>query len=207
MAAQTVAGIFDSIGAARAAQAALVDAGVTKDRIVLSADLAEDAIAAEAPGQSYENQPGQSPGDSATAPYTEAVRGGGCVLSVKTRTQADGRRIEKLMRERGARRTTGYRDSEPPEQPGGGGASSRGTSPGTPGGTPLQRAAPEQSRIAFLVERDGEEAARAWVERTLKLYRDAIATRSHAAHPDYRPMFEDSIRAFEEWLRARQTAA
>ena len=69
------------------------------------------------------------------------------------------------------------------------------------------RDATEQSRIAFLVQRDGEEAARVWVERTLKLYREAIATKGHAAQPDYRPLFEESIRVFERWLQSKQSSA
>lgn len=51
------------------------------------------------------------------------------------------------------------------------------------------------------MRRDGIEQARAWVERTLKLYREAIASSgSHAATKEYRPLFEQSIRDFEDWL-------
>lgn len=208
MAARTVVGVFDSVGGARAAQRALLDAGMVEDRISLSADLTQDALAGEAPGQSYENQPGQSPRDSAAAPYSDAVRTGVCVVSVKTDSQTEGERIERVLRERGARRTHGYRDNdEPPEQRGGGATpgdvalrARRGTTRPA-----LKRDATEQSRVAFLVERDGEEGAQAWVERTLKLYREAITTKSHAATPDYRPLFEDSIRVFEQWLRDRES--
>lgn len=63
---------------------------------------------------------------------------------------------------------------------------------------------PETERINFLVQRDGEPAARAWIETTLKLYREAIAhPRSHASNKDYQPLFEESIREFEAWLAAR----
>jgi len=63
---------------------------------------------------------------------------------------------------------------------------------------------PEIERIDFLIQRDGEQAARAWVERTLRMYREAITKPgSHASNPAYRPLFEDSIRTFEAWL-ARQ---
>jgi hypothetical protein len=60
----------------------------------------------------------------------------------------------------------------------------------------------EKARIELLVRRDGLEEARAWVERTLRLYREAIASRaSHASTQEYRPLFEQSIRDFEQWLR------
>jgi hypothetical protein len=59
----------------------------------------------------------------------------------------------------------------------------------------------EKRRIELLVRRDGVGEARAWVERTLKLYREAIASGSHAATKEYRPLFEQSIREFEDWLK------
>jgi hypothetical protein len=60
---------------------------------------------------------------------------------------------------------------------------------------------PEIERINFLIQRDGEQAAKAWVERTLQQYREAIANPgSPASSPAYRPLFEDSIRTFEAWL-------
>lgn len=56
-------------------------------------------------------------------------------------------------------------------------------------------------RIRFVVERDGEADARDWVERTLKIYRDAIDNpKSHASKPEYRARFEDAIGEFEAWL-------
>ena len=59
----------------------------------------------------------------------------------------------------------------------------------------------ETQRIRFLVERDGEDAARDWVERTLAIYRNAIQSDgSHASLSDYRSSFEASIREFEAWL-------
>jgi hypothetical protein len=61
----------------------------------------------------------------------------------------------------------------------------------------------EKERIELLVRRDGVEQARAWVERTLKLYREAIASGSHAASDAYRPRFEQSIRDFEAWLEGK----
>ncbi len=60
---------------------------------------------------------------------------------------------------------------------------------------------PEIERINFLIRRDGEAAARAWVERTLGIYRAAIAKPSSpASNSPYQPLFEDSIRTFEAWL-------
>jgi hypothetical protein len=104
-ASMAMTGIFDTVAAAKQMRSALLGAGIGEDRISLSADLSDDAIAGEAPGQSYENQPGQSPGDSARAGYGYAVVTGVCVLRVKTRSRADARRIEALLRRGGARRT------------------------------------------------------------------------------------------------------
>ncbi|MFO7277149.1 MAG: hypothetical protein DIU56_008970 [Pseudomonadota bacterium] len=58
----------------------------------------------------------------------------------------------------------------------------------------------ELQRIEFLIQRDGEAAARAWVERTLQIYRDAVALGGHASVPPYRPLFDEAIREFESWL-------
>ncbi|HET7586716.1 MAG TPA: hypothetical protein VFL45_01400 [Gammaproteobacteria bacterium] len=59
----------------------------------------------------------------------------------------------------------------------------------------------ERQRIQLLLERDGRAAARDWVERTRRLYLEAIATpHSHASQPWYRPEFEASIRVFDNWL-------
>lgn len=60
----------------------------------------------------------------------------------------------------------------------------------------------ENTRIRFLVERDGHAAAREWIERTLRIYREAIdSPGSHASAAHYRPRFEDAIAEFEHWLR------
>ena len=60
---------------------------------------------------------------------------------------------------------------------------------------------PEIERINFLIQRDGEQAARMWVERTLRMYREGINNPgSHASKSAYRPLFEESIREFEAWL-------
>lgn len=60
---------------------------------------------------------------------------------------------------------------------------------------------PESARIEFLLERDGLETTRAWVERTLAIYRQALADpRNYANDPSYKPLFERAAREFEEWL-------
>jgi hypothetical protein len=60
----------------------------------------------------------------------------------------------------------------------------------------------ETQRIQFLLERDGPDTTRAWVERTLAIYREAIQSHNHhASLSDYRPSFEASIREFEAWLK------
>ena len=60
----------------------------------------------------------------------------------------------------------------------------------------------ETQRIAFLIERDGPKVTRAWIERTLAIYREAVKSpKSHASLPDYLPSFEASIREFEAWLK------
>ena len=61
----------------------------------------------------------------------------------------------------------------------------------------------EIERIRFLVARDGEEAARAWVRRTRDIYRDALRNRSsHVSAPEFRPLFEQAVREFDSWLAA-----
>jgi len=60
---------------------------------------------------------------------------------------------------------------------------------------------PESERIEFLLKRDGPEATRAWVQRTLAIYRKALRNPAgHGADPVYRPRFEQAIQEFEEWL-------
>lgn len=59
----------------------------------------------------------------------------------------------------------------------------------------------ERHRIEFLLNRDGLDATREWVRRTLGIYREALTNRSsHAAAPEFRPLFEQAIREYEEWL-------
>lgn len=101
---RTVVGIFGSVSAAEDAKGMLLQAGVPENRIAVSASLTEDAIAAEAPGQSFENQPGQRH-EKKTAEYGEAVRSGGCVVSVFARSDEESQYVEQLMRRKRAYRT------------------------------------------------------------------------------------------------------
>ena len=71
--AKTVVAVFESMPAAEGAKATLMRASMPEKRIAVSAPLTDDGIAAEVPGQSYENQPGQPPEES------EAARWGGGV--------------------------------------------------------------------------------------------------------------------------------
>lgn len=97
-------GIFGSVSAAEDAKGMLLQAGVPENRIAVSASLTEDAIAAEAPGQSFENQPGQAE-ERKIAQYGEAVRSGACVVSVFARSDEESHYVEQLMREKRAYRT------------------------------------------------------------------------------------------------------
>lgn len=59
----------------------------------------------------------------------------------------------------------------------------------------------ERDRIAFLVRRDGAEAAAQWVRRTLRIYRRALLTPRHFARaPEYRPRFVAAYCEFKRWL-------
>ncbi len=60
---------------------------------------------------------------------------------------------------------------------------------------------PEAERIGFLLARDGRQATRAWVERTLRMYREELGRpTSYASDAAYRPRFERAVCEFEEWL-------
>ena len=62
----------------------------------------------------------------------------------------------------------------------------------------------ERFRIAFLVKRDGEAVALAWVKRTLAIYRRAVLNPGHfASSPAYRRMFLASCADFRRWLSTR----
>lgn len=71
-------------------------------------------------------------------------------------------------------------------------------------GRVVRRDGTERSRIAFLVARDGEAAAAAWVRGTLAIYRRAVLHPGHfAGTPDYRRRFLASCAHFRSWLAKR----
>lgn len=113
--------VFDGLAAAEQAKMRLLRSGVQADRIVLSAQLTADAIAAEAPGQSYENQHyrgsdrvsfvdwvrgliGRKPStDTDRSRYNESVRSGGCLLSVEIGSARERTAAKHLLEQAGAR--------------------------------------------------------------------------------------------------------
>ena len=103
--AQTLVGVFGGPAAAEQARNALLDIEIPASRIALSTLLTDDGIAAEAPGQLYENQPGQPPSDSKVAKYGEAVLAGACVLSVFTRSEEEKQLVEQILLRYGAHQT------------------------------------------------------------------------------------------------------
>jgi hypothetical protein len=103
--AKTVVAVFDSRPAAEGAKATLLRAGVPESRIALSAGLTDDGIAAEVPGQAYENQPGQPAREAEAARFSEAVRSGACVVSVLARSDEETDYVAELLRREHAYRT------------------------------------------------------------------------------------------------------
>ncbi|MDT3669662.1 MAG: hypothetical protein ROZ37_04930 [Aromatoleum sp.] len=99
---QVITGVFSSTGEAEHARQRLVEAGVAENRIGVSTDLTADGIAAECPGQSYSNQPGQDSQGIDVDPSSDAVHGGTCVVSVDLGGSADSGRVEQIMRQCGA---------------------------------------------------------------------------------------------------------
>lgn len=60
---------------------------------------------------------------------------------------------------------------------------------------------PESERIEFLLQRDGFEATRKWVERTVGIYKAALAEKGgYGTDPTFRLRLERAVREFEEWL-------
>ena len=64
---------------------------------------------------------------------------------------------------------------------------------------------PESDRIDFLPRRDGLEATRKWVERTISLYKAELARHGYGTDPPYRARFETAVRDFEHWLGSVRT--
>lgn len=110
MATHQVIGIYSSSARARLAQEALILEGLPEDRVAISIDLTADEIAAEAPGQSYVNQPGEPQGgwfgSRATgqamrnprhAGFSDAVQRGTCVVTAEARSRAEAERARDIM--------------------------------------------------------------------------------------------------------------
>ena len=95
-----IAARFDRLEDAGRAETALVRAGVPRSRLCLSRSMTEDGVAAEAPGQSYENQTGEDP---AVAKFAEAVRGAVYVMSVALASRSEAALAAALLRDHGAR--------------------------------------------------------------------------------------------------------
>jgi hypothetical protein len=104
---RTAVGVFESVGAAEKAKAELLKSGIPEERIALSANLTDDDIASEAPGQSYEHQTyaGSDRADTHRARYGEAVRTGACILSVASTSGGDCKQLQQVMKRVGARVT------------------------------------------------------------------------------------------------------
>lgn len=98
-----VTGVFACAADAERARQALIAIGIDGDCVTLSVSQAVDGIAAEAPGQSYENQPGQAAADSKASWYATAVRSGDCALTVDAATAAERARVGEMLRSCGAR--------------------------------------------------------------------------------------------------------
>ena len=97
-----ITAIFDTVRAAQEARDALVREGLDADSIALSVSQTADGVAAEAPGQSFESQPGQSERDSAAARYGTAVRSGTCALTLDD-AAGNTARLTRLLTAQGAR--------------------------------------------------------------------------------------------------------
>jgi hypothetical protein len=109
----SVVGVFASADAAARARADLVRRGVALERITMSAHLTEDGIAAEAPGQSYSNQPGQPRTDFPEGSDADVVRTGACALTVQPESAAEMELARGVLLGEGARLQPGAAASTP----------------------------------------------------------------------------------------------
>ena len=100
-----VAGLFEDPDNAEAACRRLRELGVAAEDVAMSRLMTHDGIAAESPGQSFENQPGQRRQDAAEAKFGEMVRGSACVVTVVARSDAVAVRIAELLQQSGAHGT------------------------------------------------------------------------------------------------------
>lgn len=97
--------LFDDPETAHAATGSLLLEGVPPERITVSIPLTADGIAAEVPGQSFENQ---NRSDSTVAAreearINEAIRAAVVCLTVRTGLGMDSERLQVLLRALGAR--------------------------------------------------------------------------------------------------------
>jgi hypothetical protein len=110
MASHPVVGIYSSMARARLAQEALIEEGMPEGRISISIDMSHDAIAAEAPGQSYVNQPSdrreggwfgsrrRAEGRSEPAPgLLDAAESGTCAVTADARSPEEADRVHEVM--------------------------------------------------------------------------------------------------------------
>ncbi len=59
----------------------------------------------------------------------------------------------------------------------------------------------EHGRIQFLLRRDGLASTLEWVDRTIKIYRQAVLNKNHhASLPEYRRKFIQAYCDFKRWL-------
>lgn len=111
MAKPLVTGIFDSSAAAARAREALLAQGIAGERVTTSAVETSDGIAAEAPGEAYENQAGEDEESAERGRFGSAVRSAVCTVSVDAGgSPAERRKIGDVLRSSGAREVT-----QPPE--------------------------------------------------------------------------------------------
>jgi len=104
MANPLVTGIFDSSAAPAHAREALLAQGICGERIAVSAMETSDGIAAEAPGESYENQAGEDAESAERARFGSAARSALCTVSVEAGdSEPERRRIGELLAASGAR--------------------------------------------------------------------------------------------------------
>jgi hypothetical protein len=104
MATDPLTGIFETREAAESAREALLGDGVARERIALSLPQTADGIAAEAPGETYENQPGENEESARRGRFGSAARSAACTLTVDgASSEAERGRIRAILMSRGAR--------------------------------------------------------------------------------------------------------
>lgn len=114
MAANDVVGVFGDDEDALLAKAELVKSGLPAHRVVISTSLTADGIAAEAPGQSFGNQPGHGrsaqtqttarlAAGSEVGQFEQANRTGACIVTVDASAEFAPDHIERILTRCGAR--------------------------------------------------------------------------------------------------------